>query len=333
MTGSRLPIIATTIALGGCSLVAALLGLADMFLLGVIPTAGFSDPSSADHGKAEVALGGEDEGGLPMVPPGRLLEVDSDQSDVEVEDSEEVEGHADGSLVLLSDGSGSMSSSDPDRFRVDAATQMAAVLSECGPDWRMALMEFGAGADSGFDETAIRVDFTTDPSAIAAGAEALTAAGGTPLWDSVVEVLNDLDVDAKDAFEAGAGRGLVVLSDGEDSGSNTSLEGVISQAQDLGIAVHVVGLGDASDLDDGATNDAAIADLRRLASETGGYFSAVSTAADLPPLAEAVAKAHCGGHTKLTVRFADPPASGEMVTGNVRVRNTDLQVPYRFVAP
>lgn len=321
------------LTIGGCALVADLLGLAEMFLLGVIPTAGFSDPGSADHGKAEVALGGEDEDGLPIIPPSSLLEVDSDQSDVELEETEEVEGHPEGSLVFLADGSGSMYSSDPERIRVEAAGQMATELANCGPDWRMALMEFGAGSDSGFTETAVRVDYTSDPDAIAEGAAGLSESGYTPLWDSLSEVLADLDGDAKQAFESGAGRGLVVLSDGEDLDSSTTLEEVVDQAQDLGISVHVVGLGEASDLAEGGGNQQAIADLRYLASKTGGYFAAVSAADELPAVTKSVAKAHCGGHTKLVVRFADPPPAGEEVTGNVRVKNTDISVPYRFVSP
>lgn len=332
-SSARALALAGAFSLVGCGIVADLLGLADMFLLGVIPTADFSNPDSPDHGKAEVALGGEDGDGLPIIPPGKLLEVDSDHGDVDLEETEEVEGHVEGSLVFLADGSGSMWESDPERIRVEAAGQLASELSKCGPDWRMALMEFGAGADSGFDETAVRVDYTSDPDAIAAGAEGLSESGYTPLWDSLSEVLADLDGDAKESFESGAGRGLIVLSDGQDLDSSTTLEGVVDQAQDLGIAVHVVGLGEASDLAEGGGNSQAVADLRYLASKTGGYFAAVSSADELPAVAKSFAKAHCGGHTKLVVRFADPPPAGEEVTGNVKVKNTDISVPYKFVAP
>lgn len=332
MKPTHAALLAGGLVVGGCSLLAELLGLANLFLLGVIPDSEFSNPDAADYGLVEVALGGEDDGGLPIAPPRNLLEVDSDQSDVEVEDSEEVKGHDQGSLVFLADGSGSMYDSDPDYLRKDAAAQLAKALSTCGPDWRMSLMMFGAGATDDFTDTSVLVDYTTDAAAIAEGAELLGDYGGTPLYDSLTEVLSDLDSDAKGSFEGGdPGRGLVVLSDGEDTESGDSLDDIISKANNLGIAVHAVGLGDASDLAGGTSQ--AVEDLRRLASETGGYFGAVSEADELPALADAIAKAHCGGHTKLRVRFKTPPDSGEEVTGNVRIKDTDVGVPFRFIAP
>lgn len=177
----------TTLALGlgaalaGCSVLAAFADLLEVYLLGVMPEAGFTNSSSVDYGLATVAVGAEDEDGIPVAPLASLLAVESDDgTDVSVEGKEKVDGHDEGSFVFLSDGSGSMSDSDPQRYRADAVTQLA-------------------------DE--------------------------------------------------------------------------------------------------------------------------------LPVVASAIAKAHCGGHTRLLVRWEEPPEAGTLVSGQVRVKGTDLGAPFAFVAP
>ena len=130
------------------------------------------------------------------------------------------------------------------------------------------------------------------------------------------------------------GRSLVVISDGADTASGRSLEEVIQKAHRAGIQVHAIGLGPASDAEtEFGAEPQAIADLRRLALETGGTYGYVASAAELPTQADAIAKAVCGGYTEVTAHFSAPPPSGSRVNGRVNLIGTDIGVPWTFTAP
>lgn len=351
----------TTLGLGlaGCGVLDALLKLSDLLLLGVTPAESFSDASSVDAGKATIAVGAEDKGGIPLIPPLGLLEVeDEDGNPVEIEEGEEVPGHIAGSMVLLVDGSGSMENTsadcadcptDPARYRVQAAKELSKKLQACGPDWRQSLMEFTTTAsDPQLMSTRVLADFGAEPAEVGAAADMLSSYGGTPIWDSTYEVIGLLAGDASESFaaaEAGEddsaspgidewGTGLVVISDGTDTSSIATLDQLIGRAQEAGIAVHTIGLGPASDsVEEYGAEPAAVEDLRRLAKETGGYYGYVSSPDELPELADHIAKASCGGYQELTVRFAEPKPSGERVNGRLKLANTALSVPFTFTAP
>lgn len=359
MNKTKAALAITTLGLGlaGCGVLDALLKLSDLLLLGVTPAEGFSDTAGADAGKATIAVGAEDKGGIPLIPPLGLLEVeDEDGNPVEIEEGEEVPGHIAGSMVLLVDGSGSMENTSPDcadcptdpaRHRVQAAKELSKKLQSCGPDWRQSLMEFTTTAsDPQLTSTRVLAGFDAGPEAVGAAADMLSSYGGTPIWDSTYEVIGLLAGDASEAFSAAEagdtagpgvdawGTGLVVISDGTDTSSVATLDQLIGRAQEAGIAVHTIGLGPASDsVEEYGAEPAAVADLRRLAKETGGYYGFVSSPDELPALADHIAKASCGGYQELTVRFAEPKPSGERVRGKLKLANTDLSVPFTFTAP
>lgn len=357
---AALAIVTTGLALGGCSVIGALLGLTDILLLGVTPADGFADAASAEAGQAKIAVAGEGEGGLPIIPALSLLEVEDENGEpVDIEEGEEVPGHAAGSFVLLVDGSGSMENTstecadcptDPERFRVQAAKELSKKLAACGPDWRQSLMEFTTEAYGGeFQSARVLADFGTEPEELSVAAEGLTSYGGTPIWDATSEVLASLTDDASEAFAAAEadesadtaspgvddwGVGLVVISDGTDTHSIQSLDALIGQAQSAGVPIHAIGLGPASDsVEEYGADPQAVEDLRRLAKETGGYYGFVSSPDELPQLAQNVAMATCGGYQEMTVRFAEPKQSGERVNGRLKLANTDLSVPFTFTAP
>lgn len=334
--------------LSSCDTIGGLLAtLADLDLLGVIPAEGFSDPGSADYGKVKLALGASDENSIPITPPGDLIEVaPEDGQDVEEGDWEEIPGHAEGSFVLLVDGSASMEATDqclgcptdPGRLRVEAAKALATELARCSDtQWRMSLMEFGSDDTStGMQDTQILTDWTTDPLEVSSAADTLGSYEGTPLWDGTFEALGALSEDAATSFEGKDpvefGRGIVVMSDGADTTSDRLPTAVVNRSLELGIPVNTIGFGPASDGGD-VVDASAVDDLRRLASETGGYYGYVDSVDDLPALAKAIASAQCGGHTELTATFTEPPASGESVLGEVRLKGSDLGVPFSFRAP
>lgn len=339
-------------ALGGCEvLTQALAALAEIDLLGVVPAPGFSDPSSPEYGKVKFAIGGRDDLGQALAPVADEIEVTSDDGqDVEETAGDEVEGHTDGSFLFLVDGSGSTEAdvtcegcpTDPNRLRVDATKALAEELGNCGGGWRMSLMEFGGYPDNGFTATHVLADWTTDDDAVSTAADALSSYSTTPLWDSLYETLDTLAADAPSTTTTSGdsglastewGRGLVVASDGSDNISVHTLDEVVAKATSLGIPVHAIGFGPASDSDVNP-NDLAVQSLQQLAGQTGGTYGFVATVEDLPALTTAIAGAMCGGYTEVEGTFDEPPPTGDTVTGTLRLRSApSIAVPYLFRAP
>ena len=347
----------TALSLVGCMSISKLLSLTGLFALSAIPMPDFSNVNADDYGLVKIKLGAVDKWGIPLNGALDMIEVTSGIKTIEIESSEYVPGHEQGDLLVLVDGSASLESigctscpTDPMRHRVDAVIELASSLHECAPDWNVGLMEFGPRSSSGFDVSAMLVDYTMETAEIEANADDLMSDGGTPLWDALLETMDDLSARVeKDLSDLGIeeetligedgelppkefGRGLVVITDGEDSTSMNTVSAVITQAKEYQIPISVIALGNASDLVF-SSSETAVTDLRRLADETGGFYATVSMAMDLPILSDYVAKAYCGGHTELMARFVDVPSSGEQVDGRIWLKNTGLSAPFGFRAP
>jgi hypothetical protein len=91
-------------------------------------------------------------------------------------------------------------------------------------------------------------------------------------------------------------------------------------------------LGGSSDVSDGYSVSA-VDDLRIVAKETGGFYASVNSPSQLPELADQIASAYCGGYSEVHARFLTPPESGEIVSGNIKIKNTVLSTPFEFRAP
>lgn len=348
---------AVAVSLMGCISISQLLNLSGLFALSAIPMPDFSNERSDDYGRVKIKLGAVDQLGGPLKSVLNQIELTSGMKTIEIESTEFISGHAQGNLLVLVDGSGSLESigcascpTDPMRHRVEAVIELASSLHECAPEWSIGLMEFGPRSSSGFNDSLMLVDYTMDTFEIESNADELISDGGTPLWDSLLETLDDLSIriehDLSDhASESeplvdeheerpskNSGRGLVVVTDGEDTISLNTVEKVIVQAKSFEIPVSVIALGEASDLVF-TSSETAVEDLRRLADETGGFYATVSMAMDLPILSDHVAKAYCGGHTEILARFLDVPDSGEQVDGRIWLKHTGLSAPFGFRAP
>jgi len=325
-----------------------MLSLDALSLLGVMPKAGFSRVDGADFGKVVFAVGAEDDQGFSLAPPVSLLEFRDESGQLlNVHEEQEIPGADAGSFALLVDGSMSMLDTDPDRFRVDAASMVASRLEACSDHWDQALMEFNTmSSGGGMSNGRVLAPFGSDAKSIAEEAQRLDADGMTPLWDATHEVIVRLDDHSVEHEEtvlsaelegpgaATYGRALVVISDGADTASRKNLSRVVERANEAGIAVHAIGVGPASDaVDELWREDDAVEGLRKLALETGGTYGYVSSADELPAQADAIAKAVCGGYTQMTVEFEDPPERGERVNGFVNLAGTPIGLPYTFTAP
>ena len=290
-------------------------------------------------------------------PAGTEVEVD----DVETKPSEEF-----GTFTILLDGSGSMERTaadcpgcpyDKDRRRVEAAKLLSEKVIAKAPGSRMGLFEFTAGtaeappagldcdlasATDGFMRTRTLQTYTEDVNDLFKGADQAYSCGGTYLYDSLDEVLASMNNDIQANFQTQPiSKAIIVITDGEDTASQlANLESVIAKANSYSIPVHVVGLGAASEVD--ATynvnaNTDLIADLRDLASKTGGFYASAASADELVSLADTIAAGLTGGYEAASVTLKPVPPSGTVVTGRIRAKYSDGTTgpwsDWSFVAP
>lgn len=87
------------------------------------------------------------------------------------------------------------------------------------------------------DHTNLTQDFTDDPGRLAHSVSALRSEGGTALFDAVREACRKL-VDADEGHPTA--RILVVLSDGDDNASKSTLEQVIETAQREEVTIYTI---------------------------------------------------------------------------------------------
>lgn len=155
-------------------------------------------------------------------------------------------------LALLVDTSGSVR--DRFTFEKHAATKFVEKMLSGAQD--MAFIE-------GFSEVpTITQDFTGQPTELAEGIEKLANGGGTALFDAVTLACGKLAAYPESERVA---RVLVILSDGEDNSSHTSLKQSIQTAERTGVTIYSV-----STREDRGDKTDADRILEALAERTGG---------------------------------------------------------------
>jgi tight adherence protein C len=159
------------------------------------------------------------------------------------------------SVVLGLDTSGSMAG--PKLIAAQAAA--AAFIGALGPQDEVALVPFGTTVMS-------PTGFTTDRARITAALNAQQAQGNTALYDAVYESARLVNTS-----HVGNRRAIVLLTDGQDTGSKKSLEMAVAAAQDAGSLLYTIGVG-------GDTDDAV---MTRLATPTGGRYAKAPEPQDL----------------------------------------------------
>lgn len=230
--------------------------------------------------------------------------------------------------ALNLDSSGSMGSNDPQMLRKEAARQFIDQLASGDP---VAVFDFGAGDTSPFEDTRLLSDFTTDHAQAKQAVDQVKASGGTPMYASIVEVLDFFDK----AFAAGSrNRALLVLGDGKPS-SKSSLDEACKAAKRTGIPINTVGFGPAADSSPKADSKA-VQVLRALASCSGGAYAGVVEATGLNDTFNKLGQASKSGSVVVTARFSPVPDQGASVGGALDIGNGAQQgvsVRYSFVAP
>ena len=143
-------------------------------------------------------------------------------------------------LALLVDTSGSVH--DRFSFEKSAATKFVQKVLSNPAD-----LGFIAGFAT---EPTVTQDFSANPVELGAGIDNLSNGGGTALFDAVSFACRKLGAYPDDERVA---RVLVILSDGEDNSSHTSLKQSVQVAERMGVTIYTVstkeGLGDKTDAD------------------------------------------------------------------------------------
>lgn len=152
-----------------------------------------------------------------------------------------------------------VSGSTAGRPLADAKSAAKAFLDGLPPYVRVGLVTFGPTAR-------LVVRFTTNRAAVARAVDALTASGGTALYDAV-------NLAASALARTQAQRNIVVFSDGKDTASKADLAVAVAGARTARAPVTTIGLA-------GVDLDAAA--LRALATRTGGREVKVGRSGDLP---------------------------------------------------
>jgi tight adherence protein B len=233
------------------------------------------------------------------------LLIDGEQVDATVEGSAATAGTSVvRRAVLAIDTSGSMNVSN----RIGAARQAAlAYLAKVPADVEVGLVTFS-------DRASTRVPPTKDRAPVRAAVQALTASGDTALYDAVRQSVALLGPEGD--------RSILVLSDGKDEGSSTTLAADVAALRTAKIPLSAVLLGDTG----------AQAALRTLSDAAGGRVVAARAAADRTAVFEQPAVTSekdvvvtakipdrfTGGEAQVTVRAT---AAGQAVTDSALAVN------------
>ena len=236
------------------------------------------------------------------------------------------------SATFLMDQSGSISDTDPNDARIEAARVF---LDNLASGDEVALMAFAAGGKLPYEPVTAYQDssgnsFTANAGGFDSALDTLAAAedGGTPLYDAILRALTYTRQRANNA-----NRAVLVFTDGEDTESNASMDDATDAAVRMGIPLHTVALSS-------GVNEAV---LSQLAGKTDGSMTKANDARELISYYGALGPFLSGSsrfyRTKWrmnlsggTMRF-DPGASVQYGMIITLPNNTVKWLPFRVTIP
>jgi Ca-activated chloride channel family protein len=172
-------------------------------------------------------------------------------------------------IALVIDASNSMDATDVEPNRLSAAESAAqAFLQKLPPDFAVALVSFA-------DEPKVLVGPTTDHSQVADALSNLPRGQGTVIGDGLASALDEIETS-----QAGSDAGpaaIVLLSDGNDTGSKTAPLDAAASAADRHVPVYTVILGTQKQGGGGANADL----LNQIATSTGAVSATAQTSSEL----------------------------------------------------
>jgi hypothetical protein len=255
------------------------------------------------------------------------------------------------SVGVIIDDSGSMEDNDPRSLRKAATisflkalgTGDKVLLSDYGPGFVDALRDLRCVADarakSKADTTSpdstdaadvcssVKPVFSADKGALIRATEEIVSSGGTPLYESCVEMISLVD-SVKDGR-----RGVLLLSDGLPD-SDDKRDACHAAAKAAHIPVFTVGLGPAAEGNEFVDAEA-VKVLRELSTDTGGSYASANDANQLDDLFRNMGTALARGSCRTTARIArvSEIAPGDKVKGEVTVGSNRATASFELVAP
>jgi len=211
----------------------------------VIALSALPDDDFATSGRATISILALDLNGDPIINWGLGIEASDTQSraikvsGVSAHTTEKLFASP-LAMAIDIDSSGSMGSTDPQYLIKTAAKSFVDMLSNLNKKSEMSVLTFGAGYSTPFLKTKLEQDFTTDKTLLHAAIDKASATGQTPLYDSLYEVTDWVD---KQKSSLSYSRGILVLSDGGDSGGGKTYKQVSDNALSKKIPINCVALG------------------------------------------------------------------------------------------
>jgi hypothetical protein len=220
--------------------------------------------------------------------------------------------------AITLDATGSMSYTDPQQLRRDAAKQFIARMA--GRDSAaVSSFETSLGPSPGYRAIHVWQDFTSAHAPLDSAVDFATyEGGGTPLWDAADDSRQFL------LGHAGANRIAVILTDGGDNASSIGTDEVVANARAAGVRMFMIGLGPDAYIDGSGMKD--------VASRTGGVFARADKADELKGLFDGVFNAsRAAGCLSIVVQVdgAIPPP-GTSLQGLLTVKVDGTPVSGRF---
>lgn len=222
-------------------------------------------------------------------------------------------------LAMLFDGSGSMSSSDPNWLRKDAATKMIDYLSSDRPNSLVGVFDFAVGYDTLYYFRTLQdfVEVGSNKTLLISALDSLANSGLTPLYDAMVLGCRKLE---RDINSSEYNRVLMTLTDGGDNDSyllNSTAQSVLAEAKAKDVTLINIAFGDY----------AYTPDLMMLSDSTGGIFVKAQEAEDLEDLFYQLGVGTKGSIQKVTAQFVDSiPSYYSTIFGRVEIYKGVLPV-------
>ena len=221
------------------------------------------------------------------VQDGDIVELDVSKPDVKKPEKNALPW----AFAIDIDASGSMSSSDPKKIRIESSKLFVDSILTSSPSSKIAVATFGDGTSNSFIATKLLQDFTSNKNLLDDAIDTVPASSGTPLWDSAYEFAVYLNDNAQSSAYS---RELLLLSDGGDNGSyDYSEEDLKRYATTQDIPVHIVALGYNS------------SELQDIALETGGIYIYATDASSLKDSFTNLSTANIDGYIMYTITFPE----------------------------
>lgn len=205
--------------------------------------------------------------------------------------------------MLVVDISGSMDKND----KLAAAKEAAkSYVSQMRPEDQAGLI--------GYDTQVYTIQpITSDTAALTSAIDGLETGSDTAMYDALIE--------AEKALEAVSGRkAIIVLTDGMDNKSHSTLEEVIAGISEEGLTISAIGFGDVGTVGQAGLNETA---LRSLAEQAGGIYGYVTDSESLKGLYQQQSRVLQSEHR---MTYVSPATLRDGINRSLTVSLTDVAV-------